>query len=153
MAEPISAAETKAAEEAGQNLNPEIHRVMAGRKRITIDLRADERRGACQGKIFDLIRDVRTRSRRPLWRSWGSANRGRARRGITAVVDVFRRRSRTAPWPPDWFMFVRETTRNLPSKFKLAWPSRRAHASEDEINKQLADKGGGGWRTRTCSRS
>ena len=61
MAEPISAAETKAAEEAGQNLNPEIHRV-ARRKRITIDLRGatnGEREPVTREEIFDLIRDVR----------------------------------------------------------------------------------------------
>ena len=72
MAEPISAAETKAAEEAGQNLNPEIHRV-ARRKRITIDLRGatnGEREPVTREEIFDSYETCGTRStRRRRWKS------------------------------------------------------------------------------------
>ncbi len=147
MAEPISAAESKAAEEAGQNLNPEIHRV-ARRKRITIDLRGatnGEREPVTREEIFDLIRDVRDPEHEE-----ATLEELRVARiedvhvgESPPYVDVF-----FTPTIPHCSMATLiglclsvKLLRSLPSKFKLRVAiAPGAHASEEEINKQLADK-------------
>ena len=147
MAEPISAAESKAAEEAGQNWNPEIHRG-ARRKRITIDLRGatnGEREPVTREEIFDLIRDVRDPEHEE-----ATLEELRVARiedvhvgESPPYVDVF-----FTPTIPHCSMATLiglclsvKLLRSLPSKFKLRVAiAPGAHASEDEINKQLADK-------------
>jgi metal-sulfur cluster biosynthetic enzyme len=143
----LEARAQKEAAEAGQNLNPEIHRV-ARRQRVTIDLSGatnGEREPFTREEIFDIIRDIRD----PEHEESSLEELRVARMEDVHVgeqppyVDVF-----FTPTIPHCSMATLiglclsvKLIRSLPARFKLRVAiAPGGHASEDEINKQLADK-------------